>query len=77
MTRIEWLLTGDPLFSLEVARRTNPTIRAVNVGIVESIPYVPGSGIQWDKTQMEGYVEPYPRIDPADYRYLGQRAVMP
>lgn len=74
MTRIDWLLKGDPLYSLQVARGTKPVTRKANV---ELMTYVPGSGTYWNPQLLEGYVEPYPRIDPADYRYLGQRAVMP
>jgi|TARA_R110000823_G_C15911653_1_gene497793 hypothetical protein len=39
MTRIEWLLKGDPLFSLQVARRTEPSV-TIEIDAVEFIPSV-------------------------------------
>ena len=35
MTRIEWLLKGDPLFSLQVARRTEPKV------VIEEVKFIP------------------------------------
>jgi hypothetical protein len=31
MTRTEWLLKGDPLYSLQVARRTEPITRMISL----------------------------------------------
>jgi hypothetical protein len=70
MTRIEWLLKGDPLYSLQVARRIEPDTRTSWKGEVAPFTLEGFTGLV-------EFIPLYPRIDPADYRYLGQRAVMP
>ena len=66
MTRIEWLLKGDPLFSLQAARRTEPSM--VIDDEVEFIPVI----IESTPEPVRVYIG-----HPSEYRYLGQRAVMP
>ena len=69
MTRIEWLLKGDPLYSLQVARRTEPFV-TIEIDAVEFIPPVIEEPSFFDQlfrtTTFDG-----------GYKGLGYRAVMP
>lgn len=70
MTRIEWLLKGDPLFSLQVARRTEPSM-TIEDDEVKFIPVV----IESIPEPVRVYIGP--GGPGSKYWYKGQRSVMP
>ena len=70
MTRIEWLLKGDPLFSLQAARRMEPSIAIID-DEVEFIPAV------IESTPKPARVYIGPGGPGSKYWWKGARAVMP
>ena len=70
MTRIEWLLKGDPLYSLQVARRTEPSM-VIEIDEVEFISAV----IESTPEPVRVYIGP--GGPGSKYWKKGQRAVMP
>ena len=69
MTRIDWLLKGDPLFSLVVARRTEPSVTIEPE--VKPIPVI----IESTPEPVRVYIGPG---GPGTKHWRkGQRAVMP
>ena len=76
MTRIEWLLKGDPLYSLQVARRTEPFV-TIEIDAVEFIPPV----LEFIPPVIEepSFFDQLFRTTTFDggYKGLGYRAVMP
>jgi len=73
MTRIEWLLKGDPLYSLQVARRTEESMVIEIDEVVQFIPPVLKS------TPKPSLFDQLFRTTTFDgvYDGLGYRAVMP
>ena len=70
MTRIEWLLKGDPLYSLQVARRTEPSM----VIIDDEFKFIPVI-IESTPEPVRVYIGPG---GPGTKHWKkGQRAVMP
>ena len=70
MTRIEWLLKGDPLFSLQSARRMEPSIEFIDDEF-EFIPVV----IESTPEPVRVYIGP--GGPGSKYWWKGARAVMP
>ncbi len=68
MNRIEWLLKGDPLYSLQVARRTEPEI------VMEEVEFIPAL-IESTPEPVRVYIGP--GGPGSKYWWKGQRAVMP
>lgn len=74
MSRIDWLLKGDPTFTITSSKALAIPIRAIVKLERQYIEYVPGSGTVYLPTSNDER----PLIGPpSEYRYLGQRAVMP
>jgi hypothetical protein len=69
MTRIEWLLKGDQLFSLQVARRTEPVIAEVIDDEEVFVPAIVSEEVERIYIGPGGPGTPHWR--------KGQRAVMP
>jgi predicted AAA+ superfamily ATPase len=74
MTRIEWLLKGDPLYSLQVARHTAIAVPRETYTTRESTgPKTTNAEVTWSD-RFEQMFTFAPQNEDA---YLGQRAVMP
>ena len=74
MSRIDWLLKGDPIFTMTSSTALAIRVRAIVKLERQYIEYVPGSGTVYLPTSKD--VQPLIG-PPSEYRYLGQRAVMP
>ncbi len=74
MSRVNWLLKGDPTFTITSSETLAIPGRAMVKLERQYIEYVPGSGTVYLPTSDDER----PLIGPpSEYRYLGQRAVMP
>lgn len=73
MSRIDWLLKGDPIFTM-----TSSTALAIPVRDIVKLERQPVSNPGEGTVYLpDGYVDPYPLAFDLPFLYRGQRAVLP